>query len=637
VAAAPNPFPDLRWTDRGTARLVSHRAPRSRVISDANDLYADGSVVLAATFNGISRSTDGGRHWRSVLSGIRMNSVTRGPTGYSGLGVRRNPDRAIVATSRDGIHWRARREDVRHEHTGPGFGAALVMDGPVGVAVNRVDLSFLGPMWRTTDGGRVWSQIKRFGQTALGGLRMSASGTIVATAAGQGTSCRGAVYRSTNLGATWAELPGSCSSLPLWDVQFVDADHGVAVGGATFKGAGGQVIETTADGGRTWTVTRYIAPDPNFRHVAEGFDTVDFVTPSVGYVLDGICEDGQGAPCAGNLYRTTDSGRHLTAIPSSSLSKGWLSVAATADNRFVVSGGGAGEPDGVAVGDGTTGRLRNRIRPRDVFSDEFQGVDATGFWHNTLGTFATSARVHRWHRVHVASLRGEDVEDYGVSVAPPGYVLSEHSVASPVVVRASSDGGTRWTDVKLTKRRNVNQVLDGYAVGPGGSAAALVGSGYGERSIHPSLLLSSDGGRRWKRAGHVSFTVSTNVEEPLGVALNRRVLVVLNNDQLEISSDHGRTWQASDLPGTFLCGVSAYRSELWLECPTTGPDATWILHSGDRGRRWSGHSLGVSPDTETVVATGPGSAEFASAGSIWRTVDGGATWRQSWPRLSGER
>jgi hypothetical protein len=35
--------------------------------------------------------------------------------------------------------------------------------------------------------------------------------------------------------------------------------------------------------------------------------------------------------------------------------------------------------------------------------------------------------------------------------------------------------------------------------------------------------------------------------------------------------------------------------------------------------------------------TGGDSAVFAKGGALWRTTDGGATWREAWPRLPGER
>jgi hypothetical protein len=173
VAAASNPFPDLDWTDRGTARLVSHRAPRSRVISDANDLSADGSVALAATFNGISRSTDGGRQWRSVLSGERMNSVTRGPTGYAALGFLGHGDsmagedfcgvsvyRSELWLMCDGGSrtWILRSDDAGRTWSGHGLAISPDTQTVVATGPGSAEFANAASIWRTVDGGATWRQ-----------------------------------------------------------------------------------------------------------------------------------------------------------------------------------------------------------------------------------------------------------------------------------------------------------------------------------------------------------------------------------------------------------------------------------------------------------------------------------------------
>jgi hypothetical protein len=319
------------WRDTRIAVMQPTSLPVATIPFGVVDLYAAGDLVLAATYHGISRSTDGGRHWQTALGHDQMSSVTRGPTGYAALGIRRSDDRPVTATSRDGVHWTT---VVAARNDGPaGVGDALVLDGESGIAVslpNRFPSAW--PMMRTTDGGRHWRRVRRF-RYAGGGLQMSASGTIVATAPGTGKNCAGAVYSSVDLGATWSELPGSCSPLPLTDVQFVDATHAVAVGGVGAEAGGGRIIETTADGGTTWqltnhTRTRAVSPSP------DGFGGVDFLTPTTGFVFGGLCPDSLQGPCGGDLYWTTDAGRHLTRLPDPA-PEGWLSIAKTGPGRFV--------------------------------------------------------------------------------------------------------------------------------------------------------------------------------------------------------------------------------------------------------------------------------------------------------------
>src|SRR3954452_13441794 len=58
------------------------------------------------------------------------------------------------------------------------------------------------------------------------------------------------MVRTTNGGATWQEVPLPPESLLLWDVDFVDAQHGIA-GGDSFLNTE-SVLLTSSDGGATW-------------------------------------------------------------------------------------------------------------------------------------------------------------------------------------------------------------------------------------------------------------------------------------------------------------------------------------------------------------------------------------------------
>jgi photosystem II stability/assembly factor-like uncharacterized protein len=382
------------WRDTGTALMRPAAPPDMSVPSDVLDLYADGDGVLAAMDHGISRSTDSGRHWHTVLRHVEMSSVTRGPTGYAALGVRRRDDRAVTATSRDGVHWTT-VVAARHDDASPaGIGYALVLDGDTGVAVSRPNRSpGDGPMMRTTDSGRHWQKVRRFGD-AEGGLQMSASGTIVATASGQGKRCVGEIYRSIDLGATWSRLPGSCSPLPLTGVQFVDATHAVAVGGIEAKVGGGRIIETTADGGLNWQVTNESPTRQSYRS-PDGFGGVDFLTPTTGFVFGGVCVDSLGGPCGGDLYWTTDGGRHLSRLPDPAR-EGWLSIARTGSDRFVAAATGRNGHD--AIGETTDGghHWRLQMSGRQVDTYGLSGNGQALFWRNTLGTFVSHSAGRRW-------------------------------------------------------------------------------------------------------------------------------------------------------------------------------------------------------------------------------------------------
>lgn len=106
-------FPGFELRYGGTARLKSTPPPRSSALPGANDLLAADGGVLAATGQGIFRSTDGGVSWQQVLSGVNASSLASVQSGgYAALGTlpaTSGNGPAVLATSRDGAHWMVRR------------------------------------------------------------------------------------------------------------------------------------------------------------------------------------------------------------------------------------------------------------------------------------------------------------------------------------------------------------------------------------------------------------------------------------------------------------------------------------------------------------------------------------------------
>jgi hypothetical protein len=511
-----SPGPDR--VDGGAAEMAYRPTPKSMAIAGAVDLYSDGNLVLAATTHGISRSVDGGRRWHSVLHGYEMASVGHGPTGYFAVGTTHDLRRDATATSSDGVTWKV---VVDHPAAGQAgfplaFGSAAVVVGDVGVeAVVQNRLLGAEPMMRTTDGGRRWTVVSDM-KDAEGGLHLLPDGSLVATAEGNPDSCAGSVWRSTDLGATWRELPSSCSRLPLTAVQFTSATTGMAVGGAEQKIGGGQVIETTDDGGLHWTVTHYVPTCTTLKCQAEdavdGLAAVHLLTPHSGFVLEGLTPDSLAGPCAGTLLWTGDDGRSLTALKSSP-SSGWLSVVETRGENLV------GAPS-----------------------------DSCTSASSAIGLSTDSGRHWRFE-------------------APPGDFSSNVGVA-------------------------------------------LVGAGTHLLWQTPvGMFGSHDAGRHWSQAGNPK-----RARRQL-----RAYRARLGTTDTAVRSSFGATrWTSRCLVQSPRCLV-AYRANT---------EAAWIQHLMPR---WYGDFV------PTIVATGQASAVFVGRGAdLWRTNDGGATWRESWPKLPGE-
>jgi photosystem II stability/assembly factor-like uncharacterized protein len=498
--------------------MVARRPPRSTAIAGAVDLYADGPIVLAATHDGISRSTDGGVRWRTELSGYAMASVSRGPSGYFAVGGTVSGRRYVTATSPDGVRWSVVRARARRDNASfaSAFGAASVMQGEVAVEATPPNrLLDGGPLMRTTDGGRHWHRVHNMSD-AGGGLQLLPDGVMIATARGRGRDCDGAVWESVDLGATWREELGSCSGFPLSGVQFTSPDDGVAVGGLESKLGGGQIIETTADGGIRWTATHQV---PNCQSARcqtgadDGLAGVDFQSALSGFVFEGVCPDSLPGPCGGELLWTGDGGRSLHRLASPP-GDGWLSVAATGPGRYV-----------------------------------------------------------------------------GASAAPSGEKPSS-------AIGLSDDAGLHW---RYEAPPDNFQTDDGDPLVGGGSHLLW--------RTPTSTVVSGNGGRTWQAIAHPR-------------AARRR----LRAYRRRIEARDGST-------------ETIYRQSRWKLLDPGSAAYSWVLYRATPSAAWQGHRLPkrISDYVEALIATGPRTAVFVGLnGDLWRTVDGGAVWHQTWPALPGE-
>ena len=132
---------------------------------------------------------------------------------------------------------------------GPGFwdgsnGAFAVLVRPVMSAVPQA-------VWfyRTSDGGRSWTVVKKTAAVPLAVDRTSA--LVGRTWAIIGTSGFFGITASSDFGASWTDAPGfgmPPNTAFFW-VELTDKDHGAAT---AFLSAGAIGLMLTSDGGRTW-------------------------------------------------------------------------------------------------------------------------------------------------------------------------------------------------------------------------------------------------------------------------------------------------------------------------------------------------------------------------------------------------
>jgi photosystem II stability/assembly factor-like uncharacterized protein len=668
-------FPGLRVRYGGVARLIRAAPPASAALPGANDLLTASGAVLAATDLGIFRSADSGVTWRPVLTGVVAWSLTAAASGgYAAIGNlpgKPNVGPAVLATSADGVHWHVRKVTAPRQVIPFGGGYRIAMSGigphATGIAVSDTTWAFFSsPALRSTDGGLTWTRIGRtLPPGGFNGATFTDGGRVAfVTAPGGGSAgsqhCAGAVYRSTDAGATWSLMPTSCQPYPLTALQFVSASQGLAAGGLGYKAGGALVVESTSDGGSTWHTLVRKAGTPGGRPTYVGIVRLDMVSAQDGWAIEGGCEGGQNGPCDGAVFSTTDGGA------------GWSPTSQAANSLAGLDAAGqvalAGDDRSTVLASTTdAGRhWTERTPPRWVSTSAFSGAGSTQVWATNLGDFLSADAGSTWtsaDQLRTAPFR------YEIWLAgAPGRLLGNNQSMD---VASSANGGQTFTTSRVPDANSGDSLL-AAALGTSGRAIAVTGAGaqcvgpaqvkkikklkpgWKPPSGASTLFTSADGGAHWNGTGSV-LPFGVQILSP-AAADGSLVAIIDACDKLEVSTDSGSGWHAEAIAKTVFCTVSALArpggssgtGELWLTCQS-GQGGFWVLHSADGGATWTAFWLpaaaavnGMSvfgPGPSPVInpggafATKPGGAVMPAGGSLWRTTDGGRSWRQSWARL----
>jgi photosystem II stability/assembly factor-like uncharacterized protein len=208
------------------------------------------------------RTRDGGESWTMVvthLAHIGRVSAIDGDTLWAGgaeIDIGGNWRTGLFKSIDGGVTW-TEALDIDDDSAIP---EPYFVDASTGWLVRRlsdgsIDIS------RTTDGGVTWIPRWTGGDwnDRLGGVAAIDTSTLWVVGGGGDQTDAGELKLVTrDGGATWTEVPPTSNDMVLFDVHFVDALHGWAIG------ARGSVI-ATGDGGDTWTVQQvarfYADPD----------------------------------------------------------------------------------------------------------------------------------------------------------------------------------------------------------------------------------------------------------------------------------------------------------------------------------------------------------------------------------------
>jgi photosystem II stability/assembly factor-like uncharacterized protein len=473
--------------ERGTV-LRSADAGRSwRAVSTGTTVtlrgvtFASASVAVAVGDDGVLlQSTDAGATWQARQSGtnaaLRSVHFTDATTG--------------VAVGGDDSPWRAERVVVQTDDGGATWVRSAVPSGRrlyavVGTSGGAfVAAGERGEVIRTADGGRTWSApadpavVAATGPATRFNVSNWLSGIAAAGPSMVAVTYGGAVYRSTDAGAEWSQVPSGVVTTEIAAVGRVRDGAFVVAGGNSIllsadraplipvgrgggrgrggpgRGRGGAgrglmgvsfpdplmgvavgargTIQRTVDGGTTWTVVES-RTERNLRGVA-------FADDKVGIAVAGPAGTGAG------MVRTDDGGQTWheqpcvegTAICSSSRP---VVAVSFANARVGMAAGGTGAFSMVVIKTTDGGRTWGDVTPPGAggtlqaiaLLDERTAV-AVGNLGLILHTVDGGATWQRRHSGTLLTLSGIAFPD-----ASRGLVVGEGGT-----VLSTFDGGVTW-------------------------------------------------------------------------------------------------------------------------------------------------------------------------------------------------
>jgi photosystem II stability/assembly factor-like uncharacterized protein len=435
--------------------------------------------LLAATLNGIQKSTDGGKTWRTTLSGFSATQIVRVP---------QRPTHLVASV------W----DIVKSDSTDNGF------------------------VYRSTDSGETWTRVDHqpldpdAGRISLAIAKdASAIYAMVASASGDAKDCPSdrvdqiGIYRSIDEGATWTlranPVTGSCPRTPA-DAGFdsilagqgwyantlaVDPSH------PNIVYAGGLDVWKSNDGAAHWIKLSNwnINPsDPRYVHA----DIHALVWAGAALLVG---DDG-------GMHTTSNGGTAFAGRNTGIVTRQYYSVNITPADRTLIIGGAQDNGTNIRIGAGATYR---EVIGGDGFGTAANPTDAK----NLYGT-VYNARIFR------TTNGGSGVN--GFPEVTPTYKDDERlpfitaltmDPRDPKTLYTgtnflyrSTNGGTTWA---RTSNDDLGDGLNrGYvttiAVAPSDSRKLLTGSGAG------SVKKSVDGGAHWSSISGVPRAYVSHVE-----------------------------------------------------------------------------------------------------------------------------
>jgi photosystem II stability/assembly factor-like uncharacterized protein len=458
--------------------------------------------------------------------------------------------------------------------------------GPSGAEIDDLAVSAADPLrlyaisfehvYRSDDGGRSWAVTTAPVIDYEPRLAVSAQDPNVVYASG-----RDLVQKTVDGGHTWTAVMNGLPDPPEVQDLVVDPtdDQVVYAGGTSYDGA----VFKTSDGGATWAAADVGFPDHSLVYAL----AIDPRAPSI--LFAGAWRD--------ELYKTVDGGGtwvHLSGLPQETPDR--IAVDPNDDQRVFttmdgivyrsVDGGASWEVSGSGL-DGVYAYTLavSSAEPDTIFTATPLGYPAAPFGHT--GLFKSADGGDYWQPTNPEG--GADV-----LVVDPVTAGVLYSTGDGLGVMKSLDGGSHSFQAS---RGMLETYVQALAVDPTDPAIAYASIGQ-----HWGLFKTTNGGRTWRLTGR-------------GLSQSAISLAVAPSD-----------------PRVVYAGVTNYATyDRYVDAG--------VYRSLDGGGTFSRANIGignvkinalaVDPNNSLVVyAAGAYACSECSHGGVWKTDDGGFTWKR---------